>query len=108
MDRQFAKTRRSSRERVTGRCVGRPFFPRLPGWHGRGGISKFDQTALDGLAMAVKKLSNVANTAMSKFERLGGCVNPALALVEGRECKLHRLLDRRVVRSKHEGILPWE
>src|SRR4051812_10005479 len=62
-NRRFAKKRRSSRERATGRCVGRPFFPRLCGGQGRGGITKFFQTTLDGLAVAVEKPSDIANAA---------------------------------------------
>jgi hypothetical protein len=64
------------------------------------------QAALNGLAMAIEKLSNVADAAVSEFERFGGGVKAPLSLVEGREGELHGLFDRSGVWRKHEGILP--
>jgi hypothetical protein len=64
------------------------------------------QAALNGLAMAVEKLSNVADAAVSEFERLGGGIKATLSFVEGRESDLHGLLDRTGVWCKHGGILP--
>lgn len=64
------------------------------------------QAALNGLAMAVEKLSDVADAAVSEFERFGGGEEPTLSFVEQRESELHGLLDRSEVWRKHEGILP--
>lgn len=64
------------------------------------------QAALNGLAMAVEKLGDVTNAAVSEFERFGGGEEPTLSFVEGREGELHDLLDRSGVWRQHEGILP--
>jgi hypothetical protein len=77
-------------------------------WHGRGGISEFVQAALNGLAMAVKELGDIADAAVSDFERLGGGVKATLPFVEGREGEEHGPLDSSGVRRKHGGILPKE
>jgi hypothetical protein len=64
------------------------------------------QAALHGLAMAVEKLSNVADAAVSELERFGGGEETTLPFVERREGELQGLLDRSGVWRKHEGILP--
>ena len=64
------------------------------------------QATLDGFAMAVEKQSNIADAAVSEFERFGGGVKSALSFIEGSEGKLHGLLDRSGVRRKHDGIQP--
>ena len=56
--------------------------------------------------MAVEELSNVADAAVSEFERFGGGVKAALSFIEGRESKLHGLLDGRGVWRKHDGVQP--
>ena len=56
--------------------------------------------------MAVEKLSNVADAAVSEFERFGGGEEPTLSFVEGREGELHGLFDRNGVWRKHDGIQP--
>lgn len=58
--------------------------------------------------MAVEKLSDVANAAVSEFERFGGGEEATLSFVEGREGKLHSLLGRNGIRRKHGGIQPKE
>jgi hypothetical protein len=78
----------------------------LAGGHERGGTSKFVPATLDSLAVAVEKLSNVADAAVTEFERFGGGVKSALSFVEGSEGKLHGLLDRSGVWRKHDGIQP--
>lgn len=105
-DRRFSKRPRSRRERASGRCVGRPFFPRSAKRRERGRLSKFGQTTLDGLAMAVEKLCDVANAAAPKFDRFGRGVKATLAFVEGSVGKSHRLLDRTGVVRQHDGIPP--
>jgi hypothetical protein len=64
------------------------------------------QAALNGLAMAVEKLGDVTNAAVSESERFGGGEEPTLSLVEGREGELHGLFDWGGVWRKHQGILP--
>jgi hypothetical protein len=56
--------------------------------------------------MAVEEPSNVADAAVPELERFGGCVKPSLSFVEGREGKLHGLLNRSGVGSQHGGIQP--
>lgn len=41
------------------------------------------QAALDGLAMAVEELSNVADPAVPEFERFASSEKTALSFVEG-------------------------
>ena len=64
------------------------------------------QAALNGLAMTVEKLSNVADAAVSEFDRFGCGKEPTLSFVEGREGDLHGLFDRSWVWRNHKGILP--
>jgi hypothetical protein len=51
--------------------------------------------------MAVEKLSDVADAAVSEFERFGGGVKATLSFVEGREGELHGLLNGNGVWRKH-------
>ena len=56
--------------------------------------------------MAVEKLSDVADAAVSEFDGLGGGIKAALSFVEGRKSELHGTLDRKGVWRKHDGIQP--
>ena len=56
--------------------------------------------------MAVEKLSEVANPAMSKFDRFGGGIKATLSFVQGTEGQPHGLLDRSGIGCKHDGSQP--
>ena len=56
--------------------------------------------------MAVEKLSDVDNTAVSEFDGLGRGIKATLSFVEGRKAELHGMLNRSGVWRKHGGIQP--
>jgi len=78
----------------------------LADWQGRGGVLKFVQATLNGFAMAVEKLSDVAYATVTEFESLRGRVESSLSFIEGRKGPLHGLFDRHRIWRKHEGIQP--
>jgi hypothetical protein len=65
---------------------------------------KIFQTALDGFAMTVKKLSDVRDATVPEFEGLRCGIETTLSFIEGGKSKLHGLPDSAGVSGEHEGI----